>query len=541
MLKIVFIASLRIAPSVGRAVGLSLIALVALAASGPGQARAQYRELVARIPGDSNTAVIFNVQKIVNSPLGVKQGWAKNLDKAFQNGVSRVPPQAEGLVLASQMDFQFVKPIWEAAVVHVGQPLPLDEIAKRRAGTVDTLDGKNAVELPNDTYVVQWEPDTLVAMGPANRQMVVKWLREMKTGGVISPYLQKAAGYVDDAGTEIILAADLDGAFAPEAIRAYVNTKKEMLGLAQVDLGQAAKFLASIYGVRIGVRIGDKPFGRLAVDCDQDVTIPADTVNALLTEVIADAGLKIGDMAEWKAEVKGKEFSVSGYLTESALRRIFSLIDSPAPAYPAEEKDEKPASQDSSPSDPKGKMATATLRYYESITEMFDDVKQDWKDLKSLSAGSIFFDRYARKIENLPILNVDPVMVDYGAYMANQFRGAAGSVRTMGIRGSYRQTQVGSAATASGSGVYSAAYDPYYGDYYSGYRAGWSPYGAAYNAAANTNAFYDATRAVGAQKRAIRAEERGLMATDVATARNNAIDATNKIRRMMTEKYQIEF
>jgi hypothetical protein len=48
-------------------------------------------------------------------------------------------------------------------------------------------------------------------------------------------------------------------------------------------------------------------------------------------------------------------------------------------------------------------------------------------------------------------------------------------------------------------------------------------------------------KAVGAERRKIRAEEKGVMATDVHQIRANVIDATSKIRRAMSEKYRINF
>ncbi len=538
MRKSVQIPPTRFRRYAGWAGGLGLVVFFALATRAPAQSPINYRQMVARIPSNSNSVVIFNVQKILNSPLGTRDGWAKDLDKAFADGVSRVPPQSEGLVLAAQMDFSFVRPIWEAAVVTVREPLSLDEIAKRRSGMVDMLEGMRAVELPNDTYVIQLGSDTVGAMGPANRQMVLQWLREMKSGANISPYLQKAAGYVDDAGTEIIIAFDLEGAFAPEAIRAYLDSKPDLMKSANTTSVQAGKLLVSVQGARIGIRIGDKPFGKLVVDLGDDCSLSPEAGKALLLDVLADAGLKIADLAQWKADVAGKEFSLEGYLSESGLRRVFSLVNSPAPTQPPQEK-----AADVSPSSEKSQMATATLKQFQTITKMFNDLKQDWHDLTSLSAASIYFDRYAKRIENLPVLNVDPDMLKYRDFVASQLRMASGSVRTMGIRGGQRQSMVGNSATASAGANYGGYYNGYYGG---GYRSGWSggyvtPYGAVANATASTNAFHAQTRAQGAQRRAIRAEEKATMATDVQTIRSNVIDATNDTRRTMTQRYQVEF
>lgn len=514
----------------------SLVLLVATASAARAQAPTQYRSLVAQIPSGANTVMIYNVQKILASPMGVRQGWDKNLQKAFDDGICRVPPQAEGFVLASQMDFEFLKPIWEAAAVKLRSPLSIEEIAKRRHAAPDMLEGLKAAKLPNDTYVVQLDKNTLAAMGPANRQLVLQWVREIKTGAKTSAYLQEAAGYSDEAGTEVILAMDVAGAFAPETIRNYLQSKQELLKSVKTSPQQAATLLASVRGVRIGIRITERAYGKLVVDAENNVNLSAEACKALLMEIMSDAGIKIGDLQQFKAEAKGKEFSLGGYLSESGLRRIFTLVESPMPTQTAPETQ----AGEASPSSEKGQMAANTLRQFEAITKMFNDLKQDWRDLKSLSCVALFFERYAKRIEKLPVLNVDPDMLKYRDFVAVQFRAAAESGRTMNIRGSYRQSGIGGTG-ASGAGAYYGYDNGYYGGYRSGWYGGYGVGGVAVAQANATNAFYDATRAQGAQRRAVRNEERNIMATDVQSIRANVIDATNQIRRMMTQRYQVEF
>ena len=442
--------------------------------------------------------------------------------------MSRVPPQSEGFILAAQIDYQFLEPLWQAAAVKLRSRISLDEIAKRRSGTRDALEGLNAVELPNDTYVVQLDRQTLAAMGPANRQMTLKWVREVKAGAKVSSYLEQAAGYSDEAGSEVILALDMEGAFAPAAIAEYLDSKQKLLEKA--DLQEITRLLASVRGVRLGIRIGDKAFAKLAVDVESDVTLPPELCRTLLLEIMADAGLKIDEVDDWKPACKGKEFSLSGELSESGLRRIFSLVNSPLPTEQGEEE-----TPDNTPKDKKTQMAEASKQQFDSITKMFTDLKQDWRDIKSISSAKIYFDRYARRIEKMPVLNIDPDMLKYRDFVAAQLRAAAESNRTMGIRSSYRQSQV---RNSGGGGDY--------GGYYDGYRTGWyggygGVGGVAANAAAATNAFYANTRANLAAERSVRHEETAIMATDIQSLRANVIDGTNQIRRMMTERYQIEF
>ena len=92
----------------------------------------------------------------------------------------------------------------------------------------------------------------------------------------------------------------------------------------------------------------------------------------------------------------------------------------------------------------------------------------------------------------------------------------------MGIQSGVRQTQITSGNVDGGDYVYG------------GYRYG------AYGAYGGYDPYADA-RAKESQRRVVRAEEKGIMATDVQKLRQDLIAATTDIRRKMTKKYQIEF
>jgi hypothetical protein len=169
--------------------------------------------------------------------------------------------------------------------------------------------------------------------------------------------------------------------------------------------------------------------------------------------------------------------------------------------------------------------AKKSREYFRAVVGMADDLKRDMRNAKSLASTQLFFDKYAKRIERMPILGVDEELLDYSAFVANTLRQASGSVKTMGIQSGVRQTQ------ATGGGVYSAN-NGYYG--YGGYRYG------AYGAYGRGAQMAD-IKAAGAQKRVVQAEETAIMATDVQKLRQDLIAATTDIRRKMTQKYQVEF
>jgi hypothetical protein len=405
----------------------------------------------------------------------------------------------------------------------VAQPLSQDDIIKQRRGIPDTVEKLPAVALSNNVYLVQFTPTTLGAMGPGNRQAVVRWVREIQSPSrrALSPYLEKAASYSDDAGTEIIMAIDLDGVFAWERVAKYAAKKEKLLQEANADVRTLTKLLADIQGVRVGIRIGERPAGKVTVDFSQKVTLPAPLAKRLLLTGLADVGLRISDLDEWNVTVKDTTLSLDGTLSLPGLRRLLSLVDSPAAS--------ESGAAASSSADPKSVMLEATLAHYKSVTSLVKDLKESMQDLSSLANSVVYFDKYAKKIENLPILNADEEMLAFSAWVARQVRDAAGAVRTMGIRSGEREAHTFGTLGPTAVAAYGAgAYGPY-----GGYGGAW---GVQY--------VYDPmseVKGTAAARRVVRSEEKAIMASDVHTIRDQLLRANADIRRRMTAKYQVEF
>jgi hypothetical protein len=484
----------------------------------------EFQKLVSQIPRSANTVVLLNLEKAKNSPLGQQEDWKGKIQNAFASGAARVPPQAARFVMASQIDFDFMEPVWEAAVMDLDEEIPLGPLAKSRGGTLETIEGLPAVSLPNDTYLVQLGPKTLGAMAPGNRQAVVRWIRDIQksTPPPLSPYLQKAAVYSDEAGSDIIMAIDLDGVMSFERAGKYLKAHEKQFDEWQkqserpLKLTDVASLLSHMQGIRIGVRIGEKQSSVIAVDLSSDATPLASFAKPLLLQVLADRGALFDDLQAWTVKTKGNEISLAGTLSAGGRRRLMSVVDSPV------SEDTVTPAPSVSPGEQSASEANKSREYFRAVVGMANDLKSDLRSVKNIASTQLFFDKYAKRIERMPILGVDEELLNYSAFVADTLRQATGSVKTMGIQSGVRQSQITGADVAPGN----------YG--YTGYRYG--AYGQYGNRAGMAT-----VKAVGVERRVVRAEEKGIAATDIQKLRQDLISATTDIRRKMTKKYQIEF
>ena len=108
-------------------------------------------------------------------------------------------------------------------------------------------------------------------------------------------------------------------------------------------------------------------------------------------------------------------------------------------------------------------------------------------------------DKYARRIDNLPILNVDDALLNYGADVSSLLRGAGLTIRTSNMDAGVNQSR-----------------NMVFGDYYS----------------MNNQATYNMQNQANAYRNGQQKHLENLSKID---------EMTRDMRRKMTEKYQLEF
>src|SRR5262249_28952656 len=185
-------------------------------------------------------------------------------EQSFAAGLGTMSPDTQRLVLAAQLDYEFVKPQWEAAIADFDRPRSAVTIPRMTKGTADPLGDTPPVALRDNAYLIQLSPKRLGARAPANRRAVARWTGEIqgRTSPAVSPYLK--ATLVAAEKSAIVVAFDLEDAIPSDIIRAKLS-ESSVLKSKGVDFGAAAKALEGIRGLVLEVAVTDGSFGRLMV------------------------------------------------------------------------------------------------------------------------------------------------------------------------------------------------------------------------------------------------------------------------------------
>jgi len=485
-------------------------------------ARAQYGELVRRLPNETNAILLLNVDQLHRSPLAVKEDWRADHEQQFAAGLVIVPPQASKLVMGAQMDLHEFAPKWQAALMELHYEPDLAKAAARLDGSLDNVGGREVAVLPGDLAVAKMGPKWAGMYHPADRQEVARWLNRMDEGtsGKLSPYMEASVKFAE-GGAPLIMAIDLNHAVSAQQIRPILDELKSLAG-QDVDKDALAEVLASIQGVSLGVTVREKRFGKIKVDFADDATIMAPFAKPLLLEILGRRGLMIQEFNDWKVAGSAHQITLEGDLYQSGMRRILSVLDAP-PALQQQASASTQADSDSQKEQQKV-MALATKRYFDAITTMMDDLRYKREDAGFVTWNQVgaWWEKYARKIDRLPTLNVDPEMLEFGAWVADAMRSAENALKGISPRSKMRMTE---AANQYAVRSYSAPIGVTRRGVY-----GWGGWTATEDLSAK-----------GQIQSQIRTQEkiRGNMSANNTAQGIEA--AIGDMRRYMTQKYQMQF
>ncbi len=404
-------------------------------------------------------------------------------------------------------------------------------VAQRFGGTIDDFAGRSAARLPDDHYIVQLSPTLLASYTPANRQDVARWLRSTDTtavGAKLPSYLETAFEYATKVGTPIVMAMDVAGAISPAEVQQKAASFEMFQGL-NIPMDQVAKVIASCQGITLGITVADDTIGAIRVDFSESPEILSDIGKPLLLEVLRRQGAMIDDLNEWEPSISGNTFLLRGKLSDNGMRRVMSVLELP-PTLTTAVQD---ASSPSVDQEANAKLL-ATQQYWKSLTSLMDDLRDKPRQdhVKTFGQAAMWYDKYARKIDRMPIMNVDEQLLDFGAMVSSSFRNAEGVMKGVGMR-----TSVRTASNNPSSGGYMNSS-------FGGYRANSGYWGVDFGptgVSSGVSAMNASLQEKGRTDAIIRGQERTAGASSVQQIWQQLDEATAQMRRELVNKYSADF
>jgi hypothetical protein len=279
----------------------------------------------------------------------------------------------------------------------------------------------------------------LGVMSPAVRQATSRWIRSLESGrGTTLPdYLQAA---LKQPG-HIVLAMDLQDTLEPDQVRAHLAADDRFKEHASVH-DDLVQLVDDLRGATFTAQIGDTIQAQIAFDFAEDVGQVGPLVRRIFLSMLDDMGASLEELEGAQLSASGRSIVLSTELSNESLSRVMSLIIAPqpsgssAPAAAQETTVSPPAPQteESVGSRRSGVDIAASQAYFRSIDRFLDDLRRAGRNPSRYARTSAWHDRFADRIERLPVAGVDPQLVDYGLRIARNLRGLAASLRGQAVQ-----------------------------------------------------------------------------------------------------------
>ncbi|WP_437227022.1 hypothetical protein SH661x_000134 [Planctomicrobium sp. SH661] len=382
-------------------------------------------ELTKYLPGEINAVAVVQVQQILQTPRAQREEWAKEADERFLSGAGGIPSWVNTLVVGSLVRPAVPEEIWAAGVARVPAAVTIEDISQHDQVPVENLHGISVVQGRNDSYLLGVGSGLLGIWQPGIRQEAARWARSLKAKvtGPESDYLVKAAA----TPGHIVMAIDLEHALDPENTQAHL----EMMQTKEVRTGDRAAMqalLMSLQGAILSVSIDEKTTATLRIDFQQPVGSLGSQLKPFFLNALNELGAMIDDFEHGEFHTDGNALVLTTDLSDESLRRLVSLITSAPSSHSAS----SPLARSPAPmppSDPNAVTAEASSRYFRQVDQFVNDLSRASRRSNDYSRTAMWHEKFASRIDELPIQGVDPALVDYAGDVASRLRALGRSLR----------------------------------------------------------------------------------------------------------------
>jgi hypothetical protein len=395
--------------------------LLLVLAVAPSVQAGPYDDLLKLVPPNTNTLVLLDVKAAFASPLAKSEKWADNYFHRYRAGIGFVPSDAEAVVVASEVDLAPMTRDYQIGLVKVRNQPNIKDLAARVGGTTDEIGGQLATLSPQDVYYIALPGSVLAGVYPANRQAASRWMRQAKAAkeANLSPYLKRAAGAAE--GDVLTIAVDLKDSGDPTLLRRGLPASPAVVRQKIKTVEPLSKFVASVEGVTLSVKVADGITATVRVDFGFEVDLYKRIAPELFLEVLDQYGVSVPGMSAWPVTFGERSMTMSGSLRTADLRRILSLF-----AFPG------PTDEDEPKVNPKEASVGATKRYMAAVDVILTDLR-NIKDSPDYVKSATWNEKAAAQLDQLSKRGVDQIAVLAAYDASRRLRALAGSLRGVPI------------------------------------------------------------------------------------------------------------
>jgi hypothetical protein len=383
------------------------------------------QRLLSVIPETVNTLTVIRVSNLMKSPMAIREGWAKKEETDYLNGTVVVPPWSDLVVIASKLNFDHPLHSPSTAIIDVGKEWDVEDLAKRERGRVTMAGGDYVVLSSRHAYFIPHK-HYMAVVTPPDRNELREWIKWAKKNQapVLDPYLLTSVN--EEPTTPILIAIDAqDMVDAPE-MRKSLESSPVLSGKSKEVRQALGELLSKLRGIRCTFRFENAITTTIRFDFEVEVGPEGKFVPALIAEALDARGAQMEELAGAQVSVSGKQVTLRGPISETALKHLLSVVSPPLP-----ERGEPltaPAAAPKPALTQEEIEAQASLRYFRSVQSLLKELEKKNEKPIDYAKTALWHESYARRIAQLPVQNVDLEMLRYGGRISSGLTALADSL-----------------------------------------------------------------------------------------------------------------
>ena len=481
----------------------------------PAPAMAGWKEMAARLPARTNAIVAVNVDALMRSPLGVKEGWAERWADSYDAGPVAIIPGAQRILAGAYVKQGLQEADWRITMMELAEPVLLEDVGRSQGGYPEKVYDKMCVCAPT-AYFVSLDPRTLASYAPANRQSVFNWICD-KPVGVASADLRGIVGGLSGS-THIVMAIDVKEQYSASGIRGAIGMNPLSQIDPKTDLDKLARALAGIQYVVLSAKVTDKIQVTTIVQVASDGEWLGKIAKSVVPEILDRGGISVPEIDNWTVTAEAKRITLTGEMSVGTMRDLLSIMGLLTATKPVKVSDDPAV------------IAKASRTFFRTICAALDS----YPKANSYDQINTWVKRENAKIERLPLVNVDPELVAWSAEVTKRMREVMMALATdrlstassvVAVQRPDAPTYGGNTTVVAGRGYGGAGY------YYN--------YDGTYQNQAAQNAIDQEN--VARQRMQIIKQQQAQSLQTVAKIMGDLTANRNALRASLTAKYKIEF
>ena len=399
--------------------------------TGLAQAEPPFDDLLPQIPESANVVTLIDAERIRTSAVAREQGLVKG-NEGDSSDQTIVPRQDVYQVVLAATIRGFRESLVESqtAVFRLRENPSLAGLAAAYRGRLEELGDREYAALPYGAMALSLSDRTLTVMQPINRQRASQAVARSKqtAPAKLSPFIQTAVRR-KTVREQILVAMDLANLYSKSTVFLYLQNSKSFAS-RPVDIQKAAALISSIQGATLALRFTNRIEGEITLEFGSSAELASEWTRDLLLEILSDTGATIEDFETWTFARGDRSITLKGELSTSGLRRVISLLD-----FPTRVPQQAASTAAPTPEEQRRRTSIASLEYFRAVDQLYSDLRSPSKTRNlATSEYGMWYDKYSRKIESLPSLDVDPELLAYGDSLTIQLRVLATKFRMVGIR-----------------------------------------------------------------------------------------------------------